>query len=41
MYDDLMITFFNIFFTFLPPLFVACLEKDIPERVIKEVVFEC
>ncbi|KAH3766896.1 transmembrane protein [Pelomyxa schiedti] len=35
-YDDFFITFFNIFFTFLVPLFIACLEKDINEAVIKK-----
>eukprot|EP00727_Mastigamoeba_balamuthi_P007991 m51a1_g3812 putative probable phospholipid-transporting atpase id isoform x2 (1077) ;mRNA; r:257639-262020 len=33
-YDDYMITLFNIIFTFFPPLFIGLFEKDIPEQLI-------
>jgi len=35
-YDDWIVTFFNIFFTSIPPLFFAIFEKDIEEDVIEE-----
>jgi len=35
-YDDWIITFFNIFITSVPPYFMALFEKDIPEEIILE-----
>ena len=35
-YDDWIITFFNIFFTAVPPFFYAIFEKDISEEIIEE-----
>ncbi|ELP93552.1 phospholipid-transporting ATPase, putative [Entamoeba invadens IP1] len=36
MYDDYTMTFFNIFITSLPPIFVACTDRDLPYQVIKD-----
>eukprot|EP01112_Ceratiomyxa_fruticulosa_P002099 TRINITY_DN12231_c0_g1_i1.p1 TRINITY_DN12231_c0_g1~~TRINITY_DN12231_c0_g1_i1.p1 ORF type:complete len:1071 (+),score=237.34 TRINITY_DN12231_c0_g1_i1:405-3215(+) len=36
LYDDWIITFFNIFITSVPPYFMALFEKDIPEEIIRE-----
>ncbi|EDR27469.1 phospholipid-transporting ATPase, putative [Entamoeba dispar SAW760] len=36
MYDDYTMTFFNIFITSLPPVFIACLDKDLSYQVIKD-----
>lgn len=33
-YDDWIVTFYNIFFTSVPPLFYAIFEKDISEKMI-------
>ena len=35
-YDDWVLTFFNIFLTQVPPLFLAFFEKDIPEDMITQ-----
>ena len=35
-YDDWVLTFFNIFLTQVPPLFLAFFEKDIPEDMIAQ-----
>mmetsp|Transcript_3583 Transcript_3583/g.12643 ORF Transcript_3583/g.12643 Transcript_3583/m.12643 type:complete len:1084 (-) Transcript_3583:57-3308(-) len=35
-YDDWIVTFFNIFFTSVPPLFYAIFEKDISESMIND-----
>jgi len=35
-YDDWIVTFFNIFFTSVPPFFFAIFEKDISESIIEE-----
>jgi len=35
-YDDWVVTFFNIFFTSIPPFFYAIFEKDISDEIIEE-----
>eukprot|EP01114_Cavostelium_apophysatum_P004419 TRINITY_DN1464_c0_g1_i1.p1 TRINITY_DN1464_c0_g1~~TRINITY_DN1464_c0_g1_i1.p1 ORF type:complete len:1137 (+),score=375.62 TRINITY_DN1464_c0_g1_i1:221-3631(+) len=35
LFDDWILTFFNLIITPLPPLFVACFEKDISEETIR------
>jgi P-type E1-E2 ATPase len=41
LYDDWVVTFFNIVFTSLPPLFLGCFEKDITEDIIDHVSSYC
>ena len=35
-YDDWILTFFNIFLTSLPPFFMALFEKDVPDAIIEQ-----
>jgi len=36
LYGDWIMTFYNLIVTALPPLFVACFDRDISERIINE-----
>jgi len=36
LYDDWIMTFYNLIITALPPLFVACFDKDISEETIRK-----
>lgn len=38
-YDDWVVTFYNIVVTSLPPLLMGIMEKDIVEETIERVLF--